>query len=80
MLCMCWDDQERMEGMEESGGQCGTTGAARMAQEAGVKKLVLVHIGPYLSERGHMEKGVGDVKKVYDGQLIFSDELMSFEV
>ena len=80
MLCMCWDDQERMEDMEESGGQCGTTGAARMAQEAGVKKLVLVHIGPYLSEHGHMEKGVGDVKKLYDGQLLFSDELMSFEV
>ena len=80
MLCMCWDDQERMDGMEESGGQCGTTGAARMAQEAGVKKLVLVHIGPYLSEKGHMEKGVGDVKKLYDGQLIFSDELMSFAV
>ncbi len=80
MLCMCWDDQERMDAMDESRGQCGTMDAARMAQEAGVKKLVLVHIGPYLSQRGHMEKGVGDVRSIFDGQLIFSDELMSFEV
>lgn len=42
MLCMCWDDQARMEALGETIGQCGTTAAARMAQEAGVKKLVLI--------------------------------------
>ena len=36
MLCMCWDDQETMERNGEAHRQCGTTGAARMAQEAGV--------------------------------------------
>jgi ribonuclease Z len=77
MLCMCWDDQERMEASGESGGQCGTTGAARMAQEAGVKRLVLVHIGPHLASHGPMEKGIGDVRKLYDGEVIFADELMS---
>jgi ribonuclease Z len=80
MLCMCWDDQEVMEVDGEAFGQCGTIGAAKMAQEAGVKKLVLVHIGPHLSGHGPMEKGIGDVRKLYDGQLLFSDELMSFDV
>ena len=80
MLCMCWDDQEVMEQNGEGPCQCGTTGAARMAQEAGVKKLVLVHIGPHLSGHGPMEKGIGDIKGIYDGELLFSDELMSFEV
>ena len=80
MLCMCWDDQEVMDANGEGARQCGTTGAARMAQEAGVKKLVLVHIGPNLSGHGVMEKGIGDIKKIYDGDLIFSDELMSFDV
>ncbi len=80
MLCMCWDDQEVMDEDGEAFGQCGTMGAAKMAQDAGVKKLVLVHIGPHLSQHGPMEKGVGDVKKVYDGLLVFSDELMSFDV
>ena len=79
MLCMCWDDQEVMDGSGESGGQCGTTGAGRMAQDAGVKKLVLVHIGPHLSSHGPMEKGIADIKRVYDGELIFADELSSFE-
>ena len=80
MLCMCWDDREVMERTGEARGQCGTTDAAKMAQQAGVKKLVLVHIGPNLASHGAMEKGVGDVKGVYDGQLVFSEELMAFDV
>ena len=80
MLCMCWDDQEVMEENGEAPFQCGTTGAARMAQEAGVKKLVLVHVGPHLSQHGAMEKGIGDIKKIYDGELVFSEELMAFDV
>ena len=80
MLCMCWDDQEVMEQDGEAFGQCGTTGAAQMAQDAGVKKLVLVHIGPNLSGHPVMEKGIGNVKKIYDGELLFGDELMSFDV
>ncbi len=80
MLCMCWDDQEIMDQDGEASGQCGTLGAARMAQAAGVKKLVLVHVGAHLSQHGPMEKGIGDVREVYHGRLLFSNELMSFEV
>ena len=77
MLCCCWDDQERMERRQQRG-MCGTIEAARLAQEAGVKKLVLVHIGPELARHGDMEKGIGDVKSVYDGEVIFAEELMTF--
>ncbi len=80
MLCMCWDNQEVMQQTGESGGQCGTTGAAQMAQEAGVKKLVLVHIGPHLSGHGPMESGIGDIRRIFDGVIIFSEELMKIEV
>ena len=76
MLCMCWDDQEVMDESGEAPGQCGTTGAARMAQEAGVGKLVLVHVGPHLSSHGPMEKGIGDIRRIYGGEIIFSEELM----
>ena len=80
MLCMCWDDQEVMLQNGEAEGQCGTTGAARMAQEAGVKRLAVVHIGPHLATHGPMEKGIGDMRAIYDGNLIFADELSTLEL
>ncbi len=80
MLCMCWDNQEVMVADGESTGQCGTVGAAEMARDAGVKRLVLVHIGPHLSSPGPMEKGIGDVRAVFDGELIFARELMPLEL
>ncbi|MBI4607923.1 MAG: MBL fold metallo-hydrolase [Candidatus Rokubacteria bacterium] len=80
MLCMCWDEQERMIASGEAAGQCGTTGAAEMAREAGVGKLVLVHVGPHLASHGPMEKGIGDVRRVYDGEIVFAEELMSIRL
>ncbi|MBI3328936.1 MAG: MBL fold metallo-hydrolase [Nitrospinae bacterium] len=80
LLCMCWDAQERMQANGEAEGQCGTIGAAELAREAGVRKLVLVHVGPHLASHGPMEKGIGDVRKVYDGELIFAEELMRLRV
>ena len=81
MLCMCWgDDHEAMSEKGKAGGECGTTGAARMAQEAAVKKLVLVHLGPRISSHGPLEKGLGDVAELYDGEVVFAEELMTLEV
>jgi ribonuclease BN (tRNA processing enzyme) len=51
-----------------------------MAREAGVKKLVLVHVGPHLAAHGPMEKGIGDVGKIFDGEIIFAEELMSLRL
>ena len=80
MLCMCWDEEDAMRANDEAAGVCGTMGAAQMAQEAGVKRLVLVHVGPNLAGHGPMEKGIGDIKQLYDGELVFSDELMTLEL
>ena len=80
MMCMCWDDEKRMEDTAELRSQCGTIGAAKMAQEAGVKKLALVHLGPNIASHGPMEKGISDVKSIYDGELVFTDELMTIDV
>ena len=52
----------------------------RKPHAAGVKRLVLSHIGPHLSRHGPLEQGIGDVSKLYDGRVLFAEELMSFEV
>ena len=69
--------------MVESGentGQCGTTGAAEMAQEAGVKKLVLVHMGPGLSAREPFEDVHSSMQRIYQGEIVFSAELLKLDL
>ena len=51
-----------------------------MAQAAGVKKLVLVHMGPNISKHGPLEKGIGDIREVYSGQVLYAEELMKLEI
>ena len=80
MLCMCWDDQETMRCNGEDGGQCGTTGAAGMAQEAGVKKLVLVHMGPGLAQHTPYQHTRSEMERIYQGEIIFSEELMQIDL
>ena len=45
-----------------------------------MKKLVLVHVGPNLSQHQVMEKGIDDVSRIYDGEVVFSEELMAVDV
>ena len=76
MVCMCWDDQESMNKMNESTGQCSAEGAAKMAEEANVKKLVLSHMGKHISTHGVLENALGNAAKIYSGEMIFAEELM----
>jgi ribonuclease Z len=75
MVCMCWDEQSNMNGSGENEGQCGTVGAAEMAQAANVEKLVLVHIGPNLSDSTVMNSARSDVSDIFSGKIIFANEL-----
>jgi ribonuclease BN (tRNA processing enzyme) len=76
MVVNCWDHQEVMEANGEVLGQTGTLDAARMAQEAGVKKLIITHTGPRLSAPGSREKGIQDMARIFKGEIIFGEELM----
>ena len=40
----------------------------------------MVHAGAHLSQPGNREDGIGKARKVYDGGLVFSEELMVVEV
>ena len=80
MLCMCVDAQDALVGKGMHVGQCGTTAAAQMAQDAGVKRLALVHVNPHLGQHGAMEQGIGDVSEVYEGEIIFTHEIMRIDL
>ena len=75
LLSMCWDHQSAMDEVGEGPGQCGTVGAAQMAREAEVEKLVLVHRGPGLEGGESEARALEDVSKIYDGEVVFADEL-----
>lgn len=75
MLSMCWDHQSAMDEVGEGPGQCGTIGAAHMAREAEVEKLVLVHRGPGLEGVDSEARALEDVTAIYDGEVVFADEL-----
>ena len=51
-----------------------------MAKEYGVKKLILTHTGPHLTYPGSREKGIGDITKIFKGDVIFGEELMRLEL
>ncbi|MHB8576406.1 MAG: MBL fold metallo-hydrolase [Dehalococcoidia bacterium] len=76
LVCQCWDDQERMDANGENRGNSGTGGAAGMAQAAGVGTLILTHMGAGLAAHDALEKGIGDVRRIYDGRIIAAEELL----
>ncbi len=80
LMSMCWDHQENMALDGESSGQCGTTGAAHMARDAGVEKLVLVHRGPALEGAESEDRALKDVRAIFDGEVILADELDIIDV
>jgi len=77
LVVNCWDHQETMDKNGEAPGQTGTWDAAKMARDAGVKMLVLSHTGPRLAEPGSRERAIRDISRLYEGEIIFGEELMS---
>lgn len=80
LVANCWDHQETMERNGEAPGQTGTLDAAKLALESGVKKLILAHTGPQLSRAGSREKSIGDIARIYQGEIVFGEELMDLEL
>jgi ribonuclease BN (tRNA processing enzyme) len=80
MLCVCVFVQEDIDGTPEADAMCGSTAAARMAEEAGVKTLVLVHQSQSLEEAGNMERALRDVGREFRGRVVWATELMALDV
>ena len=49
-----------------------------MAAEAGVKELFLVHVGPDLSAHENRDRGIAEIKTIFDGEVTLTDELQTY--
>jgi ribonuclease Z len=80
LVVNCWDHQDTMEANGEAPGQTGTRLAGSMASQARAKKLVLTHIGRRLAAPFSREKAIRDIGRLYDGEVVFGEELMKLEL
>lgn len=76
MISLCAFVQEDIDGTPEADAMCGSRDVAKMAQEAGAKRLVLSHQHPRLDEPGQTERAVRDIARHYDGEIIWGQETM----
>lgn len=75
MLCMCSEKENVLDATGVNFAQCGTVSATRMAAEAGVKKLVLAHLGHHLTRPDPMAQSMSEMRQAYGGEIVSADEL-----
>jgi ribonuclease Z len=80
LICMCWDTDRAMEADGLSRGMTGTTSAGMLAAQADVGTLVLTHISARLDSPAVREEGLRDAAAVFDGRIVFGEELMPLDV
>lgn len=80
LVCMCWDTDRAMEVDGLSRGMTGTPSAALLAARAGIGTLVLTHIGPHLDSRPVRAEGLREAAAVFDGEIVFGEELQTLDV
>ena len=79
MLCMAWGTDEDVQRSGEVAGTCSVGDAARMAAEAGVKKLVLVHVGPSVGRPAKREEALRSAASFYEGDIVLASDLMTID-
>lgn len=80
LVVNCWDHQDTMDDNGEGPGQTGTRDAALMANEAQARMLVLTHTGKRMTAPGLREKAIGDIRTLYDGTIVFGEELLCLDL
>jgi ribonuclease Z len=76
LMMMCWEAHERIERTDHESATCSILGAAQTAAEAGVRQLVMVHIGARLRDPSVAEARAREAESAFDGPIIWGEELM----
>jgi len=53
---------------------------ARLAQECGVRNLVTTHITEQFDRPGMRERVIGEMSRIYPGNLFFGEDLMEIPI
>jgi len=79
LVISCWDHQDAMNksAREIARAITGTLDVASMAQKCGVKTLIVTHTKPNISKPGARERVIGDIAHIYQGEIVFAEELMT---
>ena len=80
LVVNCWDHQDVMSENGEGPAQTGTLDSGNMAKESKAKKLVITHTGANICRAGSREKAVADIGHIFDGEIVFGEELMLLEL
>jgi ribonuclease BN (tRNA processing enzyme) len=51
-----------------------------MARDAGVRRLVLTHMGPHISTPAVLEHWLGRIRKIFNGEIVAGRELETVEL
>ena len=80
MVSLCAYVQEDIDDTPEAQYMCGSRAVAEMAQAAGARRLVLVHQAHDLDRPGQAERALRDITRIYDGGVVWGQELMSLDL
>lgn len=81
LVCMCWDDQDRMSAQEEGKiGMSGTRDAASIARDSKAKRLLLVHCHSNMDGYDTRKKAYADISNLYNGEVVLAEEGMRLEL
>ena len=76
LMMMCWESHDRISASDHDIATCSIRGAAETAAEAGVKQLVMVHIGGRLTKPENAEANEREARSAWGGELIWGHEQM----
>ena len=76
LMMMCWESDEVVGGTDHAGATTSIAGAAETAAEAGVKQLVMVHVGARLTQAHMHGPREVEARTLWNGKLVWGDELM----
>jgi ribonuclease Z len=80
LISMCWDTRAAMEAAGENQGMLDTTSAGTLAADAGVRALVLTHLTAHLDTPAGRAEGMRETEAVFDGEIIFAEELQQLDI